>query len=1318
MLYLSANQVYADSILTNSSYDIGEEYSSSLEEFNSYQWSPKNKLKIISNNPITKGSIGRPKRGSSYWTTSSIREWLNSSQSKVDYTCNPPSSEYMGGSQYAYDNEAGFLSNFTEAERNAIAITERRVWVQDMDSIARDGGSGTTGHANVYGPGVLANYSWIAFDYKKYGYKIEKDKVFLLTPYECYWYLSRRGFTYSRPLTNAAKVKNNTNSTNVNWWLCGGTKWQEWDKVYFGNVSNDMISYADPNNWYGVVPAINIKPSYVFDDGRKASSLKIGDKVSFGTYLNEKIQWQVINISDTGYPMLLAINALDLKKFDAIGDQSKVYSEYINFGTPDVSLVDDVQYKTTKGIDDYVLPVVTIKNADELNIRQNGSFTLDIEVEDADSGIDYIIKPDGTKTTETSFQYTATKNGKFTVKVMDKAGNFLVFVIPVSNINESPVVEVRQSTTDWTNKDVQVDVTTSNDVQYTYNRNMSNMGEIGGAAFPNYISYVGKEFRVTGKAKLVYYNQDAIDNNANLDIGFSYKTRDKNQYTYTLGGKWTTVKSIPISDLIKNGEMDIDFTWTIPSNYVEDLKMWCRLGPAQAYGYSAEIEFVDLKYSLIDDTDFAITEITLPDGTHYKNKIFTGFISDEGINSYTYKVLDNRNKTTSKTITTKIDKTNPKIEVAKLASSDTNKHNYTVTFSDTLSGLKSISYPGKTETLNSVISKTVNFSVSENGQYDITATDLAGNKHTVTIDVSDIDKTYPNAANINLSREGWGKDNVTFNITMPHKKNVKIAVIEDVNNYKKMSNKLKRMGYTVDMLLNETNFDKLKGYDVVIAEAYCWSVSKGELLKKLYDAGVSILTTGNDNNNSKLYPIKSTYSTTGLSAKVITNKVNEFSYMLNGMPILADSNTVYIVSTVDEAEHIAYSSVETSAPSILKIQNGNNGEWVHIQDLINYWDDNHKSNEFIMGIIDDLIDYNDDTGISNIEYKIDEGDWIEYRGETFEISNEGYHTIYARVTDNSGKQIVSQKSIGIDRTVPTATFKGDLVTYDTSVELKVSNIDGTISKAVSVDFSEDSTFKTNVITTKINNETIINKSFILETKTPASSNYGDRIIYARVTDQAGNQTIYSHTVAYKPGPPQKPTFILPNNNSLFIESEPISVKWTYKDNNGFEHMKSVLKVYDKNDTLMFEFSYEKNVFNAILNLPKGEYYIVVENYNSFGESSVSDKIMIRVNSFLNKGSVFSKTIDASQKFNRLLVLSDVKVPQGCSVEGRIYYSFNLSGAVNTNKYITFDINKNIIDAQVINLPESTNKIVVQFIMERSVNSYISPELDSITIYAR
>ena len=62
-------------------------------------------------NPYLKGNTGRPLHGSAYWTTSNLREWLNSDKEDVLYTSNEPD----------YKNEAGFLTNFTEEEKNAIS---------------------------------------------------------------------------------------------------------------------------------------------------------------------------------------------------------------------------------------------------------------------------------------------------------------------------------------------------------------------------------------------------------------------------------------------------------------------------------------------------------------------------------------------------------------------------------------------------------------------------------------------------------------------------------------------------------------------------------------------------------------------------------------------------------------------------------------------------------------------------------------------------------------------------------------------------------------------------------------------------------------------------------------------------------------------------------------------------------------------------------------------------------------------------------------------------------------------------------------------
>ncbi|XZH78616.1 hypothetical protein ACSW8S_17270 (plasmid) [Clostridium perfringens] len=67
-----------------------------------------------------------------------------------------------------------------------------------VDEIAAEQKGEGLPHANIYAPGYLTNYPKFAFNYKNYANKKDKDKVFLLTPFEAYWYLNQRGFPYKR----------------------------------------------------------------------------------------------------------------------------------------------------------------------------------------------------------------------------------------------------------------------------------------------------------------------------------------------------------------------------------------------------------------------------------------------------------------------------------------------------------------------------------------------------------------------------------------------------------------------------------------------------------------------------------------------------------------------------------------------------------------------------------------------------------------------------------------------------------------------------------------------------------------------------------------------------------------------------------------------------------------------------------------------------------------------------------------------------------------------------------------------------------------
>ena len=61
--------------------------------------------------------------GSNYWADSNIRDWLNSTASagNVIWSCgNPPDNDHVFCGYNDYADEAGFLTNFTQGERNAI----------------------------------------------------------------------------------------------------------------------------------------------------------------------------------------------------------------------------------------------------------------------------------------------------------------------------------------------------------------------------------------------------------------------------------------------------------------------------------------------------------------------------------------------------------------------------------------------------------------------------------------------------------------------------------------------------------------------------------------------------------------------------------------------------------------------------------------------------------------------------------------------------------------------------------------------------------------------------------------------------------------------------------------------------------------------------------------------------------------------------------------------------------------------------------------------------------------------------------------------
>lgn len=749
-------------------------------------------------NNVMYGNRGTILYGSGYWTTSNLREWLNSDSQQVQYTSNPPDYQY----------EAGFLNEFSSTEKNGIAITEKRSYLSGLYTSAKDGGSVSMPHLNFYSDNFSGSdgpRKIMSFD-NNIAYKNDIDKVFLLNPTDAYNYIIRRGKNFTKYLTAQAKTKNNTSANNYNWWIQGSTTWQDCDLAH-STSGSFKFNRPNPSTNLGVVPALNLKNDYILSNGIAAKDLKIGDEVIFGSYLKSPITWEVINISDNGNPMLLSKHVLDLKKLDNSGDVVKSNSDVLTFSSIDVSYSNSPQYKPQDMSSDTEAPIIKILNKDELYKRQNGPYTLEFQVIDNLSGIKYIQKPDGSKITTSRFSYTFTKNTNYSIKTMDIAGNYSDLVIPISNINDRPFVSITPSTTEWTNKNVFVDIQSSNEVTSFLNDTIVGKGhsiESSFDTFPNYTSYVGKKFKITGKIKLLNYNESAASQSAG--IGFVYYSTHYDGDDVYITGSWSTPYKIPMSELINSSSNEIDFSTelTIPSNYAYGLRPYITSG-VSSLNPNATLEYKNLKYQLIDDTDFSITGIKLPNGDIIHNNIYRDELSKEGINSYSYFVLDNSNINTNKIITTKIDKSMPIATIKKSTDSWTNKSvTLTINAEDNLSGVKRIMLPNG----NWINSNSAHYTVSNNSSYKFIVEDNAGNQLSISENVTNIDKNFS------------GKPIITTNSNWTNSKNLEVVISVDddsISGNKKLLYKLS--GATISGWLEYSAPITISNEDITVVES-------------------------------------------------------------------------------------------------------------------------------------------------------------------------------------------------------------------------------------------------------------------------------------------------------------------------------------------------------------------------------------------------------------------------------------------------------------------------------------------------------------------
>ncbi|MDD9150454.1 MULTISPECIES: DUF6273 domain-containing protein [unclassified Sporolactobacillus] len=657
--------------------------------------------------------------GSSWWDSSNLREFLNSSAAagQVAYTGAAPSTA----------SSEGFLHEFTTTDQNAIAVTRHRVNYTPAYSSMYNAGNSSTYASNV-GTGQSSSLTFsipnLLSGGANYAAHLVNDKVFLLSAWDVYQYLQKRGYSMDRTLTSQATALRGVPDDD-HWWT--GTDFaplSNWDTVVTIADEKNAANYDVPCQSEGVVPALNLKPTASVG-GTLASNLTIGQTVNFGQFLGVPVEWQVVN-KQNGYALLIATHAIDEMEYDAQESAVPVNSNTINYSSADVDYSND-PYTPTHGTTDTTPPTLTVTNSSALTQRQNGSYALNFSATDDSSGVAYTLLPDGTKTTATSFSYKIKSNGYYVFKTVDKAGNFRNLTVPISNINPPSNIIVSQSSSDWTTQPVSVTITSDNQVGTTVT-GVQNYRDNVSYLFPNYTSYNGKSITISGA---VSFNSSNINLSNNLQIGFMYDTLSFVNGEFNLNRKFQPEITMTLAYIKAHGTVGFNQTFTVPSDFAMDLYMWSNL-PIVNTG-DASITWNPLAYQLNDVSDFTIKSITLPNGQTVNAASYTGTLNQAG--TYIFTIIDNRGQTTQETVTVKIDTSPPTLTVSGNPTSTVHSPvTLTAQAVDSQSGVQAVKTPdGVWHTSNSV-----SYKVLQNGSYTFQSKDAVGNVSTQTVTVSNM----------------------------------------------------------------------------------------------------------------------------------------------------------------------------------------------------------------------------------------------------------------------------------------------------------------------------------------------------------------------------------------------------------------------------------------------------------------------------------------------------------------------------------------------------------------------------------------------------
>lgn len=364
------------------------------------------------------------------------------------------------------------------------------------------------------------------------------------------------------------------------------------------------------------------------------------------------------------------------------------------------------------------------KKAPLLNLatdKKNGwvkdSITITAKASDSDSGVDYIILPDGTKVTGSTARYSVSKAGTYKFETYDKAGNKTEKSIEIGSDssdlkfdNTAPSIKIDANTNDWTSESLPIKITATDT-------------ESGVKAIitPDNVEHKGDSYTFIADINGTYTFKavDNVGNESTQSVTVTKIDRDK--------------PNTPSIGVISAGDKWINTDYHPSITATDDTSSGVK----------------EIQYKVVNK----ITGEVAKDWSTYDDNTM---ISSEGDLEVHYRVISNSNVASDDSnFELKIDKTNPSITLDYTNPTEWNPDGVAIHFtaSDSLSGVKEVVLPdGKRVNLTNGT-----FMAMKNGEYEFTVIDNAGNSFKQVATIKNVDTNTPSMPEItNGTHTGGG----------------------------------------------------------------------------------------------------------------------------------------------------------------------------------------------------------------------------------------------------------------------------------------------------------------------------------------------------------------------------------------------------------------------------------------------------------------------------------------------------------------------------------------------------------------------------------